>query len=621
MARSFLILFLLIPLMESCKDKEKNDTVKTPFEEAPQWAQEAIWYQIFVERFHNGNKENDPTLETMQGALIDEVPDTWAVTDWNHNWYEQEPWAKATGLDFYRTIQMRRYGGDLQGVKDKIPYLKSLGINAIYFNPLNDAPSLHKYDARNYHHIDVTFGNDRDGDRKLIASENKDKPEEWVWTNADKMFVDLIKELHSQGIKVILDYSWNHTGTQFWAFQDIIKNGANSKYKEWFEIKAFDNPSTTENEFDYDGWFGIKSLPEIKKIRATEKVQGYAYEGNIPDSIKQHIFAVCKRWMDPNNDGNFEDGIDGMRLDVAEHVPLGFWRDLRKYVRSINPDFYLVGENWWTKWPDELMDPEPWVKGDVFDAVMHYHWYRPARAYINQGDDKIDLGQLYDQLDFVYGKYKPSTQRAMMNLISSHDSDRASSALANSNRYKFHSKPQENKNYYTGKPDELAYKKLKLLLFHQFTFIGSPHIWNGDEMGMWGADDPDNRKPMIWQGIDFKNETPIYTEQIKYDDKPTFNQELYLYYSELSKLRSSNKGLSLGDYKFLKDYLADNVFAYSRTYNNETYLIFINSTSESKNINLPEKGIYESLKSLGTTTLNGKSLNLGEYSAFIVKTR
>lgn len=617
MNRIIAIIVLSLSLF-SCNEN-KTQKIMTPFSEAPLWAQEAIWYQIFVERFHNGNKNNDPTLETMKGALIDEVPDTWSVTDWNHNWYEQEEWAKETGLDFYRTIQMRRYGGDLQGVMDKIPYLKSLGINAVYFNPLNDAPSLHKYDARHYHHIDVSFGNDRDGDMKLIAAENKDKPEEWVWTNADKLFLDLIKKMHENGIKVILDFSWNHTGTQFWAFQDVIKNGKESKYKDWFEIKSFDNSETKENEFDYDGWFGIKSLPEIKKERHTEKVLGHAFEGNIPDTIKQHIFDVCKRWMDPNNDGNVAYGIDGMRLDVAEHVPLGFWRDLRKHVRSINPDFYLVGENWWTKWPDELMDPRPWVQGDVFDAVMHYHWYKPTRAYINQGDDKINLQELYTQLDALYSSYKPSTQRSMMNLVSSHDSDRVLSAIANSNKYKYLCKPSENKNYYTGKPDELAYKKLKLLLFQQFTFLGAPHIWNGDEMGMWGADDPDNRKPMIWEGIDFKNESRLYPEQKEYDDKPAFNKPLFDYYSSLAKIRNEHKTLSLGSYAFIHEFVGQNVFAYSRDLDQEHYIVLMNAESSPKTLTMTEKKKYQNVFQNGTVNINKGIISLGEYSCVLLK--
>lgn len=218
-----LIYLAVIILVVSCQSKQNKSTEMAKLDEAPGWAASAIWYQIFVERFRNGNPNNDPTLETMKGALMDPIPASWSVTPWNHNWYEQEAWAKETGLDFYRTIQMRRYGGDLEGVLQKISYLQKLGINAVYFNPLNDSPSLHKYDARSYHHIDVNFGDDRDGDIALMKEEDPANPASWVWTSADKKFVEVIRQLHKAGIKVVLDYSWNHTGPEFWAFQDIIK--------------------------------------------------------------------------------------------------------------------------------------------------------------------------------------------------------------------------------------------------------------------------------------------------------------------------------------------------------------------------------------------------------------
>ena len=285
---------------------EKNSTGKSqlPFEQPPKWAREAIWYQIFVERFRNGNPANDPTLETCENALIDPLPSDWALTPWGHNWYKQETWAKPTGLDFYRTIQMRRYGGDLDGVEEKILYLKELGITAIYFNPINDAPSLHKYDARHYHHIDVTFGDDVKGDLAIIATENHADPSSWKWTSADKKFISLVRKLHAEGIRVILDFSWNHTGNNFWAFKDIGKNLEKSAFKDWFHTKFIKDEKTGKTTMEYDGWVGVKSMPELKKINTTGKKAGHPYEGNIFPEVKEHIFAVCKRWMDPNGDGN-----------------------------------------------------------------------------------------------------------------------------------------------------------------------------------------------------------------------------------------------------------------------------------------------------------------------------
>ncbi len=233
----------------------------------PQWAQDAVWYQIFVERFRNGDPSNDPTPETIYAESdFFDIPSNWHITPWNQNWYKEDEWAKELGMDFYARLQLRRYGGDLQGILDNLDYLSDLGITAVYFNPLNDAPSLHKYDARNYHHIDVNFGPDPEGDMEIIRSEDPNNPNTWKWTSADLMFLKLVKEFHQRGIRVILDYSWNHTGVEFWAWKDLVKNQTNSKYMDWYEITSFNNPETENNEFDYKGWLNIKSLPEFKKI-------------------------------------------------------------------------------------------------------------------------------------------------------------------------------------------------------------------------------------------------------------------------------------------------------------------------------------------------------------------
>ena len=124
---------------------------------------------------------------------------------------------------------------------------------------------MHKYDGSTYHHIDVNFGPDPKADRKIIASETPDDPRTWKWTEADKLFLKLISEVHKRGMKIIIDGVFNHTGVQFWAFQDIIKNGKNSKYKDWYQVKSFDDPSTPDNEFDYQGWANVKSLPQFNR--------------------------------------------------------------------------------------------------------------------------------------------------------------------------------------------------------------------------------------------------------------------------------------------------------------------------------------------------------------------
>jgi len=583
------VLLLLIFCFSCSNDSNEKVTAppveSTPFNEAPAWSQEAVWYQIFVERFRNGDKNNDPTPKNIEGAWFDPIPDTWAVTDWGHDWYTQEDWALDTGLDFYRTIQMRRYGGDFQGVLDKVDYLKDLGVTAVYFNPINDAPSLHKFDARNYRHADVNFGSDPVGDNEIIAAETPHDPTTWKMTSADKLFFQVVDELHKNGIKVIVDFSWNHTGSEFWAFKDVVKNQEKSKYKDWYEIKTFDDPATQENEFEYEGWLGVATLPDIKKIRETKKRPGHPYEGNMVEAPKKHIYNVAKKWMDPNGDGDVSDGIDGMRLDVAEHVPLGFWRDFRKYVRGINPNFYLVGENWWTSWPDTLMDPKPWVKGDIFDAVMHYQWYKPARAYFHLQDDQQIPANFATSMDSVFSSYPEYTKKAMMNLGASHDSPRLATSLTNKTKYKYNANPKADSKYNIGPPAEADYALIRLFLMHQFTWIGSPHIWMGDEMGMFGGDDPDNRKPLVWEDITFDEEkNPPFTD-IRYIHKPKARTDIQNTYKKLAKLRRDNTALESGTYQFVN--IGNNLLAYERVLEGENRLIILNTSNIKKKVNLP----------------------------------
>lgn len=594
---------------------------KLPFGEPPEWSKKAIWYQIFIERFRNGNPGNDPTPTTCYNALTEPFPADWALTPWGHNWYKQESWARTTGLDFYRTIQMRRYGGDLDGVIEKIPYLKELGINAIYFNPLNDAPSLHKYDARYYHHIDVTLGDNPEEDMKSIETEDPENPETWVLTSADKKFIELVRLLHAEGIRVVLDFSWNHTGKNFWAFKDIEKKGRQSKYADWYQGHFVKDKNTGREKFEYEGWLGISSLPEWKEINSVGKKPGHPFEGQLHPEVAKHIFAVSKRWMDPDRDGNFDDGIDGMRLDVAEHVPLGFWREFRQYVRAVNPDFYLVGENWWTKWPDELMDPAPWVKGDVFDAVMHYQWYKVARGYFAQPEDNVSLAGFMSGMDSVFLKYPVYTRLAMMNLSASHDAPRLLTCFGNPIKYKFSALPRDNASYDTRYPDQEVYDRVKLFLLHQYTFVGSPHIWNGDEMGMTGADDPDCRKPLAWDDITFENETQAPMSADSYDQKIEFNHDLFEYYKSLIQLRKSSETFVYGDYRFVKDYLADNVLAYTRNLGNETFLMLFNVNPNANSLKLPgEWSTSDMVFSYGETRMPDQNrLFLPAFSAVVLR--
>jgi len=589
---------------------------KTAPDQPPSWAKSAIWYQVFVERFNNGDKHNDPTADDISIAPLKQVaPPGWSVTAWTHDWYEPEAWAKATGSPFMDNLQYRRFGGDLQGVINKLDYLEDLGINAIFINPINDAPSLHKYDARYYHHIDVNFGPDPEGDKKLMALENPADPATWKWTSADKLFLKLIEEAHKRGIRVIMDYSWNHTGAMCWAWQDILKKQSASAYRDWYSIISFDDPATPENEFKYRGWVGIESLPEIRKVNVTTKREdGHPYEGDINPGAKQHIFAVTKRWLAPNGDN--KKGIDGFRLDVADQIGLVFWRDWRKHVRSIQPEAYLIGEIWWEQWPDKLMDPAPYTKGDVFDAVMFYQVYRPARYFFARTSFPIDARQFRDSIEFQWNRLRPENLYAMMNVSSTHDAPRLLTDFYNTNKYKVNALPRDDASYRTGKPDAAAYTRLRLYLVWLFTTVGAPQVWNGEEMGMWGGDDPDCRKPLWWKEYRFDPETRNnYQPGSKTYDPVGFNQEQFDFYKKLMGIRKSNPVLSTGKFEFL---LAEGrKLAYRRIEGKEEVCVMINAGDIPQTFALPGKQAWTDI--LNNKAVLGNSISLEAFTAVILK--
>jgi cyclomaltodextrinase len=584
----YILLFVggIILFFSGCRPKTELKDISS----VPAWAKEAIWYQIFVERFRNGDPSNDPTPADMKGAYPGSLPENWQITPWGHDWYSHEPWldsVKANG--FYSKIQARRFGGDLKGVLDKLDYIQELGITAIYFNPLNDSPSLHKYDARNYAHIDRNFGPDPAGDAAIMDLENPGKLITWQWTAADKMFLDIIGECHKRGIRVIMDYSWNHTGPDFWAMNDIREKREKSIYADWYNILQYDDPQTTQNEFRYEGWGGNNPwMPVFRKeiIPPDDKIM--PFEGNLySETLREHIFNVSRRWLDPDKDGNPEDGVDGFRLDVAGEVPMGFWRDYRKVVRKVNPEAYLIGEIWWLEWPDKLLDPKVYLEGDQYDAIMNYRWFRVARGFFAQAEPILSPTGFISEIERINSGIRNDNLQAMMNVAGTHDSPRLSTSFYNKTMDKYNAKPSDNPDYKINKPDDLTRREQKLLLIHQFTFIGAPHIWNGDEVGMWGADDPDCRKPMLWSDISYEDEVanfdpsrPRPVDVVKQDTA------LLSFYKKLTAMRRANPELIYGDLKFT---IVDDdkmVLAYTRKYKNAEILTVFNRSDKRQQVNL-----------------------------------
>jgi cyclomaltodextrinase / maltogenic alpha-amylase / neopullulanase len=560
----------------------------------PAWSQDAIWYQIFVERFRNGDPSNDPTPHDIEGVTSEPTPRDWMPTPWSQDWYRQEPWAAATGKDFYGTVQFRRYGGDLKGVIDRLDYLQDLGVTALFLNPVNDAPSLHKYDARSYQHIDRNFGPGPRGDEDVMAAEEPGNPATWRWTAADSLFLTLVREVHRRHMRIIMDYSWNHTGTTFWAWQDVLAHQRASPFAGWYEIERFDDPATRDtNEFAYRGWAGVPWLPEWKKIgRPAGQTKG-AIDGNLVPGVRDLVFSVTRRWLDPNADGDPSDGVDGFRLDVADVVPLGFWREYRRFVRNVNPNAYLVGEVWWESWPDKLYDPTPWLRGDVFDAVMNYRWYTPTRSFFAGAPPFLSPSRYAASLDSLAAGIGPSFQRAMMNLTASHDTPRFSTSVYNPGRYKYRNTPREDSAYRIDRPDERTRRIQQLILVQQFTGVGAPHIWNGDEVGMWGADDPDERKPLVWADLRYDDETTDPLGRPRRRDRVVPDTALFRVYHDLIALRKEHLRLFVdGTLHWLLTDDAHGLLAYERVLGDRRAVVAFNNSGAPRNISIAADGGY-----------------------------
>ncbi len=600
MRRPLVLLLILMSFLPACDD---TPPVQHP---TPDWAKEAIWYQIFVERFWNGDPQNDPTLTDIEGSWPHLRPEGWGVTEWTAPWYRQEAWAKETGKPFYTTVQSRRFGGDLAGVLAKLDYLEDLGITAIYFNPLNDAPSLHKYDARNYRHIDRNFGPDPEGDGAIMDSEDPNDPETWVWTAADSLFLKLVDEIHMRGMRVIVDYSWNHTGITFWAWRDLVEKQAESEFRDWYQVAEFDDPATPENEFEYEGWAGVAELPNLQKVGGHLYEPGRPATGDLNAGAKELVFNVTRRWLDPNQDGDPSDGVDGFRLDVAEHLPLEFWREYRDLVKSVNPDAYLVGEIWWERWPEKMMEPHPYL-GDVFDAVMNYRLYMPTRALLGEDSVMILPSEFVRHVDSVESGIHKENLLAMMNVTATHDSPRVVTSLANNNRYKFRAKPQDDPRYMVARPHDRTRARQKLLVMFQFTYPGGPHIWNGDELGMWGADDPDNRQPLWWPGLAFEDET---YDVLGFDvaDTREPDMDVHAFYRELARFRNEYSDvLSHGTVEFILAEDERKLIGLARALPGSEIVTLLNVGDEDQVLSAGEFSANKQILAIGNCTVQSDS--------------
>ena len=582
---------------------------------SPEWAKKVVWYQIFPERFYNGDKANDPDVGSLKGSWPHDYKSDWQVSPWTSAWYQLQPWEKKNSKDIWFNIQRRRYGGDLEGIIKKLDYIKDLGIGGLYINPVFYAPSSHKYDQVCYHHIDIHFGPDPKGDLELMKKEKPNDPSTWVWTSADKTVLELIKQAHKRGIKVIFDGVFNHMGINSFAFQDIVTNGKKSEFVDWFTITDWDKPGNLGIPFKYDGWFGVNELPELK-----EDAKG------IVAGPKKYIFDITRRWMSP--DGNLKDGIDGWRLDVAFCVGHNFWKDWRKHVKSINPDAYITAEI-----IDKPEVVKPYILGDEFDAAMNYNFAFISSDYFVNDKLKIKTSEFDKKLtDLV--SYFGDASYVMQNLYDSHDTQRILSGIINSDLGVFGEwgaffdlSKGSNPKYKVNGPDKLHLDKLKLMAAFQMTSLGAPMIYYGDEAGMWGGNDPCCRKPMVWEEFKYDNEDVMPDQSVcKISSPVKFDKNLHDHYKKMINFRNEHVALQLGT---SKSFLIDdsrNLYGFIREYGKDKVVVILNNSAENVKYDLDakyldnKKDIYEIW---GNKTLNLNKnvykLDLPPYSAAILK--
>ncbi|CAM3000040.1 alpha-glycosidase [Paenibacillus sediminis] len=299
----------------------------------PSWVKDAVFYQIFPERFANGDPSNDPA-----NVL---------------------PWG---GKPEYHNF----FGGDLQGVIDHLDYLTDLGINAIYFTPIFEATTNHKYDTRDYLKVDPHFG-------------------------TNETLKELVNACHERGIRVLLDAVFNHSGATFPPFVDVLEKGHTSKYADWFHVREF--PLRTVNHIPtFDTFAFTDQMPKLN----TENPE-----------VKEYLLKVAKYWVE-------EVGIDGWRLDVANEVDHHFWREFREVVKAANPEAYILGE----VFHDSIM----WLQGDQFDAVMNYPFQGTLLDFFAR--NTMDGASFASSLNSQLARYPQQANEVAFNLLDSHDTQR-----------------------------------------------------------------------------------------------------------------------------------------------------------------------------------------------------
>lgn len=441
----------------------------------PDWYKEGVIYQIFVDRFFNGNED---------GSILNPKRNSFIYGDWSDDpMYIKDTSGRILRWDFY--------GGNLKGVIKKLGYLKDLGVSIIYLNPIFKSSSCHKYDTADYEEIDEMFG-------------------------TTETFQMLCKEAAKVGIRIILDGVFSHTGADskyFNKFNNYEELGAfqspESKYYKWFNFIEYPNK--------YECWWGIDNQPNVNEL-----------EPSYVEYMVKGENSIIKKWMDI--------GASGWRLDVADELPDEFIKIIKSKMKEVNSESVLIGEVWEDASNKvSYSSKREYFYGEELDSVTNYPF---REILINFVKGYIKSDKLKKRFMSLYENYPIENFYSCMNVLGTHDTERILSVL-------------DNKIYL-----------MKLIVGLQMTFPGVPIIYYGDEAGLEGGKDPDNRKTYPWG-----NE----------------NKEILDLYKLFINIRNNEEALKKGNFKFYDTDL--DVCVYERTFNNEKVIVAVNTSEEVKILN------------------------------------
>ena len=565
--------------------EEYYNFTMTPGFHTPDWAKGAVFYQIYVDRFYNGDRSND--VEDDEYFYIGEG--TSKVTDWNK-------YPAAMGVREF-------YGGDIAGVMQKLDYLQELGVEVLYLNPIFVSPSNHKYDIQDYDYVEPDFGRsvkeerdvlqrDENGNLKADPTYPNKSASRYICRVTDKenleasnqLFAEFVEEVHRRGMKVILDGVFNHCGSfNKWLDRECIYENApgyekgayvaeDSPYNTFFKFRERQWPYNPH----YDGWWGHDTLPKLN------------YEES--PSLFDYIMHVGRKWVSPPYN------VDGWRLDVAADLGQSgeynhyFWKEFRRNVKEANPDALVLAEHYG--------DPTEWLKGDEWDTVMNYDAFMEPLTWFLTGVEKHSDEYRQDQLgnpDSFFGSMRHFMTRfhtqsllVAMNELSNHDHSRF---LTRTNR-------KVGRTAYLGPEaagEGIDKSIMRLAVMIQMTWPGAPTIYYGDEAGLCGWTDPDNRRAYPWGSED---------------------QELIDFHKEIIRIHKDYQALKTGSILFLHGQYS--FISYGRFDEQDKFVIAINSGEQPVSIDLPvwRLGMTEEnrMARLINTSQDGFSLETAMYN-------